>query len=143
MPRQPGAKAIIAYKGKMLLLLRDNKPTISCPNMWSALGGGIEEGESPEEAIRRELKEEMCVEPANIEPCDTSVYDDGSVVYRFFATLTPEEYEKVALGDEGQRLGWFTYEEAAAFELPGHFKIYFDKEKEKIKDLLKRSDSER
>lgn len=43
----------------MLLYLRDNKPGIPFPNCWDLIGGHIEEGETPEEALIREVKEEL------------------------------------------------------------------------------------
>ncbi len=48
MSRKPGAKAIVVYKGKILLVLRDNIPTIAHPNTWNMPGGGIDEGPVPE-----------------------------------------------------------------------------------------------
>lgn len=142
MPRQPGAKAIVAYKGKMLLILRDNKPTISCPNTWAAPGGAIEPGESPKKALCRELLEEILVIPEDIEQDETVVYDDGDTVYRFFVFPSPEEYEKITLGDEGQCLDWFTYDEAIALDLSPHLRIYLEKEEKKIREALKQSQEE-
>jgi 8-oxo-dGTP diphosphatase len=42
-----------------LLYLRDNKPGIPFPNCWDLFGGHVEEGETTEEALIREVKEEL------------------------------------------------------------------------------------
>lgn len=46
-------------EGEILLYLRDNKSTIPFPNHWDLFGGHVEEGETPEEALVREVKEEL------------------------------------------------------------------------------------
>jgi 8-oxo-dGTP diphosphatase len=46
-------------KGEFLLYLRDEKPGIPFPHHWDLIGGHIEEGETPEEALVREVKEEL------------------------------------------------------------------------------------
>lgn len=46
---------------RLLIYLRDNKPTISYPNHWDLFGGIIEEGETPEQALVREVQEEIGV----------------------------------------------------------------------------------
>ena len=46
-----------------LLQLRDFKSSILYPGHWGAFGGGVEEGESPEIAIYRELTEEIGYSP--------------------------------------------------------------------------------
>lgn len=46
-------------KGEIFLYLRDNKPGIPFPNHWDLIGGHVEEGETPEEALIREAKEEI------------------------------------------------------------------------------------
>ncbi|MCU0473243.1 MAG: NUDIX domain-containing protein [Bacteroidales bacterium] len=45
--------------GEILLYLRDNKPGIPFPLHWDLFGGHLEEGETPEEALVREIKEEL------------------------------------------------------------------------------------
>lgn len=46
-------------KGEILLYRRDNKPGIPFPQHWDLFGGHVEDGETPEEALVREVKEEM------------------------------------------------------------------------------------
>ena len=46
-------------EGEILLYLRDNKPGIPFPIHWDLIGGHVEDCESPEEALIREVKEEL------------------------------------------------------------------------------------
>ncbi|MEX0805378.1 MAG: NUDIX domain-containing protein [Candidatus Binatia bacterium] len=48
--------------GRLLVYLRDDKPDIPFPNHWDFFGGHLEEGESPKQALVREVKEEIGVE---------------------------------------------------------------------------------
>lgn len=47
---------------QLLIYLRDDKPEISFPNHWDLFGGHVEEEETPEQALVRELKEELNVD---------------------------------------------------------------------------------
>jgi 8-oxo-dGTP diphosphatase len=59
MKRVPCVSIILENtEGEVLLLLRDNKSTITFPNHWTLIGGKVEDGETPETAAHRELKEE-------------------------------------------------------------------------------------
>ena len=49
-------------KSGFLLALRDNKPGIPFPDHWDLIGGHVEEGETPEEALVREVKEELNID---------------------------------------------------------------------------------
>jgi 8-oxo-dGTP pyrophosphatase MutT (NUDIX family)/ubiquinone/menaquinone biosynthesis C-methylase UbiE len=51
---------------KILFVLRDNKPNILYPGKWGNFGGGVEKGETPLEAIKREMKEESNIKISNI-----------------------------------------------------------------------------
>jgi 8-oxo-dGTP diphosphatase len=59
MKRVPCVSIILENsEGEVLLLLRDNKSTITFPNHWTLIGGKVEIGETPEMAAHRELAEE-------------------------------------------------------------------------------------
>jgi 8-oxo-dGTP diphosphatase len=53
------AIAILYREGKFLLQLRDNIPGIIFPGFWGLFGGHLETGETPDQAIKRELEEEI------------------------------------------------------------------------------------
>jgi len=47
---------------RLLIYLRDGKPDIPFPNHWDFFGGHLEDGETPERAMVREVKEELGVD---------------------------------------------------------------------------------
>jgi 8-oxo-dGTP diphosphatase len=64
-------------RNRLLVYLRDNKTDIPFPNHWDLFGGHVEAGETPEEALVREVKEEVGVELANWEFFRTYVCTEG------------------------------------------------------------------
>lgn len=53
----PVVKGIVLYQGKMLLLRRSLQDDVD-PGIWETVGGKIEFGETMQEALRREIREE-------------------------------------------------------------------------------------
>jgi 8-oxo-dGTP pyrophosphatase MutT (NUDIX family) len=53
------AAAIIVNEAGELLLLRRSPDTLRWPGRWGIAGGGVEAGETPEQALIRELREEL------------------------------------------------------------------------------------
>lgn len=51
--------------GQLLIYLRDNKPEISFPGYWDLFGGRVEPDETPEQALVRELNEELGITISN------------------------------------------------------------------------------
>lgn len=74
-------------KGEILLYLRDNKPEIPFPDYWDLIGGHVEEGETPEDALVREVKEELDIDLAGLPP-QYGVYGYliGGVFYALLGT---------------------------------------------------------
>ena len=68
--------AIIQREGKILAARR--KPGAHMAGFWEFPGGKIEPGESPEECLRRELKEELSIDAAIGSFFEESCYDYGT-----------------------------------------------------------------
>ncbi len=58
---------------------------------WQAPGGGIEEGETPEEAALRELREECNLNGEIIKPLSVAIYPDGSQESSFLIRVSEEQ----------------------------------------------------
>lgn len=112
------ASAIVIYDRKVVLILRDDIPTISNPGKWNLPGGKVEMGESFEEGVKRELEEEICHTPRNLKYLGQYSIPWGFVAL-YVAYLEKSEVLKVKLGNEGQRLGFFSFEEISKLELTG------------------------
>jgi 8-oxo-dGTP diphosphatase len=116
-PAVEGCQIILVDdRGSVLLQLRDDKDSIPYPNMWAVPGGMLEPGETPLDAIVREVHEELGVElaPAVVTFLETARRSYG-VEHTFTAHLSVPAAE-IAL-TEGQRVEWFSPEQVAGMHL--------------------------
>lgn len=115
---------------KILLYLRDDKSSIPYPNYWSLLGGHIEENETPLEALKREMIEE--IEYPLRESSFVGTFDDnlGSLVYVFKSEID-KTLDELPL-HEGQKLGYFNFEEIIQMKIPEVLKNFLIKNKDEI-----------
>jgi 8-oxo-dGTP diphosphatase len=93
------AIAILVQSDRFLMQLRDPIPGIVHPGHWGMFGGHLDEGETPEDAIWRELAEEICYRP----PALTLFCEDrgtGVVRHVFYGALT------VPIGELDLQEGW-------------------------------------
>ena len=51
---------------RLIIYLRDDKPEIPFPNHWDFFGGHLEADETPEQALVREVREEIGLELATL-----------------------------------------------------------------------------
>ncbi|MEB3232312.1 MAG: NUDIX domain-containing protein [Leptolyngbyaceae bacterium] len=90
----------ILYQGdRFLLQLRDDIPTIRYPGHWAFFGGHLESGEHPDDAIARELQEEINYVPSNL-----SLYrscPDGDVIRHVYHAPLLVGLDALTLGE-----GW-------------------------------------
>ncbi|MGE4527381.1 MAG: NUDIX domain-containing protein [Rhodospirillaceae bacterium] len=99
---------IVLDDGRYLMQLRDDKPGIFYPDHWGLFGGAVEDGEEPEAALRRELREELDLEPASITYFTNIDLDfapfGGKVCYRRFyeVPLALADLPKLRLGEGRQ-----------------------------------------
>ena len=95
--------------GKILLQLRDDKPTIRCPNLWGTFGGHLEEGETPLQGVIREIKEELDYDLEDPEYLGIYPHEDGDV--HFYRKKDPNVTIEQLHVMEGQKGQFFTLEE--------------------------------
>jgi 8-oxo-dGTP diphosphatase len=82
---------------RLLIYLRDNKPEIPFPNHWDFFGGHVEVGETPEQALVREVMEELGVNLPGwdffrrYECLQGDAYPNTKYIYRARVNKTAEE----------------------------------------------------
>jgi len=110
-----GSVIILEKEGKFLLQLRADSPKINHPNTWGLFGGNIEEGETPIEAIIREIKEELELElkEESIEKVNEFISEKRDIF--IFKTTLEKNLSEIKL-NEGQDMKLFSLEEIFKLE---------------------------
>ena len=104
--------------GHILLQHRTNE-AFRLPNFWAFFGGGIEQGESPKEALEREILEELSYQvqsPYFLLEQKIRDEEDENTKYVFV-----EQYQDQPLQlGEGQAMGWFSPDETHQLKMIEH-----------------------
>lgn len=108
------AAAVVHRGGKILITRRPAGKHLA--GLWEFPGGKVSPGESPPEALRREIREELGAEVMVGAPLETVdwQYPDRRVRLLFFGCAI--EGEPRAL--EGQELAWVSPGELSGYEFP-------------------------
>jgi len=142
-PSQPivGVGAIIICDGKILLEKRKNEPG---KGKWSIPGGLVELGESVEQTVIREVKEETGLEvekPEHIDVVDNITRDEnGEIKYHF---VIIDYFVKLKGGtmkamSDAEELRWVTFDDVEKYDLTITFREFFQRNRQKLEKLNSR-----
>lgn len=103
---------------RYLLQHREDRRDIAYPNWWSLFGGALEAGESAEQALRREMIEELGLHIRGLCVLFSCTFDLRFAALRvrktfFDVEITRLEAEKLTL-KEGQGMAWLRFDEMVA-----------------------------
>ena len=124
-------KAVIHSKDKILLQLRDQKPNIFYPGVWGLFGGGVDDGEKPIDALKRELLEEIGLEIKSAKLLFSWNHDKYNSILHFFLVPLTVELEKLCL-NEGQGMDLFSIEQIKRLPITPSLKKNIHKIKQNI-----------
>jgi 8-oxo-dGTP diphosphatase len=120
------------------LLVRDNEILLArrsadrtfYPSVWDVLGGHCEPGETPADALVRELREEIGVTPRAFDEVTVLGEPDpaahGEASYHIFAVTAWDGGEPRLRGSEHSELRWLSLDQALALPLahPGYGELF-------------------
>jgi len=109
---QKGARAVILQNRKILLGKRTKKDAFY--GLWCTFGGSVETGETPAQALKRELKEELGIdilEPEFLTITETTIRDGPQEVLQLHFFLVKEWKGKIINKGEHSELKWFSRED--------------------------------
>ena len=110
---------------RVLILKRSSYPDQWMPNKWGLVGGGIEDGEDPIIAAKREAYEETGIKLDNIKEKFVIQRDETNVEHLFVGKL-PNRYDtyNVSLDKENEGFGWFKGDEISGLDGVPNLKDY-------------------
>ena len=101
---------IVNADNKILLLKRSDAPKIWMPKKWALVGGAIEKGESPQQAVEREILEETGLEIKKFVKT-FSIQRNPDSIEHIFACRYKGEPTDVTLNEENTNYGWYDVDE--------------------------------
>ena len=118
-----------------ILLQHRTDDALRLPGYWAFFGGGIEQGENPTEALKREIREELSYLVQNPEFFLAQKVRDEESDYDNRKYVFVEEYQGQSLQlGEGQAMGWFLPDETHALKMADHDRFVV----QQVRDYLNR-----
>jgi 8-oxo-dGTP diphosphatase len=108
----PVVAAVVERDGRYLVCRRPAHKRHG--DLWEFPGGKVLAGETPADAVRRELAEELALEATHVGTALYSAADDGSP---FVVEFVETRAEGTPVLHEHSEVGWFTAAELGALSL--------------------------
>ena len=122
-----------------ILLQHRTDDALRLPGYWAFFGGGIEQGENPTEALKREIQEELSYLVQNPEFFLAQKVRDEENDYDNRKYVFVEEYQGQSLQlGEGQAMGWFLPDETHALKMADHDRFVVQQVRDYLNRLLSR-----
>lgn len=116
--RKRRVSVIFLYdKDKRILMQHRDDDCDILPGYWGMFGGGIEEGETPEQALRRELAEEIEYRLDRPEFIFQKTYVQDGIEFELHSFAERYDPSQPIIQHEGQGHGWFTIDEAMRLKI--------------------------
>jgi ADP-ribose pyrophosphatase YjhB (NUDIX family) len=136
-PDQPivGIGIVIVANQQIVLIKRGNEPA---RGKWTIPGGLVELGESNEEAVIREAKEETCLDVENPLLVDVVSQVDldaeGKIKYHYVIVnyLVHIRAGDITAASDAVELRWVPFDEVENYELTTSFRRFFENNKTKL-----------
>jgi mutator protein MutT len=115
-------KGFIVKIGRFLLVKNDR-------NEWELPGGQIETGESQEQCLKREIREELQIDVTLLKIIGTQLFEVIPGRYVFLAVYLcemPDENALIELSHEHTKVEWFNPAELPRKELPEVYREFIE-----------------
>jgi 8-oxo-dGTP diphosphatase len=110
---------LVNARGEILLNLRDDNPEINWPNQWDVIGGVVEDGETPDECMVREMMEEtgeVLTDFRAFNAYDVPLLDGGVAQFHVYSAPLDKPAPELTLG-EGQEHRFFAVAQLEALRV--------------------------
>jgi 8-oxo-dGTP diphosphatase len=116
-----------------ILLQHRTDDAFRLPGYWAFFGGGIEQGENPTEALKREIREELSYQVQDPKFLLAQKIRDEENYTTKYVFVEQYQDQPLQLG-EGQAMGWFSLDETHGLKMIDHDRFVV----EQVRDYLNR-----
>lgn len=109
--KQKNAVAVIVNSDNKILLLKRGKGAPWMPEKWALVGGGVEKGETPQQAVEREIMEETGLDMNKFVKTFTIQRNPNSIETVFACRYTGDFTDVELDTSENTNYGWYDIEE--------------------------------